>query len=163
MKSKAFKLKVGTVIAGLALSLLILTSSASVFAQGSLPPAVTTQGSLPPAVTTQGSSNSTFTLQNPLKVNSVSDIILTFMQVATYLAVLFAVLMIVYVGLRFVLARGDSAELTKRKDQLLWIVVGVAVIIGARILISVIINTLSATGTVNPSIIQNAQNAIKKQ
>jgi hypothetical protein len=143
------------------IGIVVLTASSAVaYAQA---PAVTTHDSLPPAVTTQGSLNSTFTLQNPLKVNSVSDIILTFMEAASYLAVLFAVLMLIYVGLRFVLARGDSAELTKRKEQLLWIVIGVAVIIGARILISVIINTLSATGTVNPSIIQNAQNAFNRQ
>ncbi len=102
---------------------------------------------------------STFTLQNPLKVNSISDIILTFMQIATYLAVLFGVLALVYVGLQYVLARGNSERMKELSKWLLYIVIGLAVIIGARILVSVIINTLEATGTVNPSIIQNAKNA----
>jgi hypothetical protein len=112
---------------------------------------------------TATNSGSTFTLQNPLKVNSVSDIILTFMQIASYIAVLFGVLALVYVGLQFILARGNSERMKELSKWLLYIVIGVAIILGARIMISVIINTLSATGTVNPSIIQNAKNAIINQ
>jgi hypothetical protein len=108
-----------------------------------------------------GSNSSTFTLSNPLGPNvTVSGIILTFMQIASYIAVLFGVIMLVWVGLQFILARGNSERMKELSKWLLYIVVGVAVILGARILISVIINTLQATGTVNPSVIQNAQNAL---
>ncbi|MES2314892.1 MAG: hypothetical protein V4524_03095 [Patescibacteria group bacterium] len=104
------------------------------------------------------------TLSNPLKgVNSVSDLILTFMKIVSYIAVIFGVLMLMWVGLQFVLAQGNPEAIKTRSNQLLWVVVGIGVILGARILISVVINTLQATGTVNPAIIQNAQNAINNQ
>ena len=102
---------------------------------------------------------STFTLQNPLKANSVSEIILAFMQIASYIAVLFGVLALVYVGLQFILARGNSERMKELSRWLMYIVIGIAVILGARIIVSVIIGTLQATGTVNPAIIQSAQNA----
>ena len=104
------------------------------------------------------------TLNDPLGSNmTVSKIILTFMQIATYIAVLFGVILIVFVGFRYVLARGNPTEISKLHSWLLWIVVGLAVIIGARIIVSVIISTLQATGTVNPGISQNSNNALKTQ
>lgn len=114
--------------------------------------------------------NGVCTLTNPLKganggtgINSVSDLILAFMKIVSYLAVILGVIMLMWVGFMFVMARGKPEEIKLRSVQLLWVIVGIGVILGARILISVIINTLQATGTVNPAIIQNAQNAIKNQ
>ena len=108
------------------------------------------------------SNSKTFTLSNPLTgVNSVSDIVFTFMKILSYLAVIFGVIMLMWVGLQFVLAQGKPEEIKKRSNELLWIVVGVGIILGARILITVVINTLSASGAVNSSIIQNASNAVK--
>ena len=104
------------------------------------------------------------TLKSPLQnVNSISDLILTFMKVVSYIAVIFGVLMIMYVGMQFVLAQGKPEEIKKRSNQLLWVVVGIGVILGARILVTVIINTLEATGTINPAIITNARNGINSQ
>jgi hypothetical protein len=136
-------------------------------------PSASGAANLPPATNigssnTQSGGNTTsgpvFTLSNPLHgVNSVSDLIFIFMKILSYLAVIFGVIMLMWVGLQFVLARGNPEEIKKRSNQLLWIIVGIGVILGARILISVVINTLQATGTVNSSIIQNAQNAINSQ
>ncbi len=113
---------------------------------------------------TGSSNNDVAKLVNPLKgINSVSDLILAFMKIISYLAVIFGVIMLMWVGLQFVLARGNPEEITKRSNQLLWIVIGIGVILGARILIDVIINTLQATGTVNPAIIQSAHNAANSQ
>ncbi len=81
------------------------------------------------------------------------------MQIASYIAVLFGVLALVYVGLQFILARGNSERMKELSRWLMYIVIGIAVILGARIIVSVIIGTLQATGTVNPAIIQSAQNA----
>jgi len=104
-----------------------------------------------------------FYLQNPLdqsKFNTVGGIINGFADIFTYLAVLFAVLMIIYVGLRFVLAQGNPVELTTRKDQLLWLLVGVAIIIGARLIVSVVVKTLETAGVVNTSVTNSANNAL---
>lgn len=82
------------------------------------------------------------------------------LEIFSYIVVLFAVLMIIYVGLQFVLAQGNPKRLSELKGWLLWIVIGVAIVIGARIIVSVVINTLQATNTVSPGVIQNAQNAL---
>ncbi|HEX7724178.1 MAG TPA: pilin [Candidatus Paceibacterota bacterium] len=110
-----------------------------------------------------GGSSGIVYIQNPLssKFNSVGGLVQGALEIFSYVVVLFAVLMIVYVGLQFVLAQGEPKRLSELKDWLLWIVIGVAVVIGARIIVSVVINTLQATGTVSPGVIQNANNALQ--
>jgi len=113
----------------------------------------------------QTAPTGTFYLQNPLssQFTTVGGLVGGFIQIFVYLVVLFAVVMIIYVGLRLVLAQGNTEELKKRKDQLLMLVIGLAIIIGARIIVQVVISTLQSTGTVNPTVITNAQNAAKLQ
>ena len=103
----------------------------------------------------------TFTLQNPLKVDSLGGLIEAFVEVFSYLVILFAVLALVYVGLQYILARGNPARLAELSNWLLWIVIGVAVVIGSRILVSVVINTLGASGVVDQGVIQSATNALE--
>lgn len=106
-------------------------------------------------------SNGTVKLQNPLKnIDSVGSLVQKFVEIFSYIVILFAVLALIWVGLQFILARGDSTKMKELKEWLFWIVVGVAVVIGARIIIEVIINTLSATGTVDQSIINSTNNAL---
>ena len=110
-------------------------------------------------------SGGTFYLQNPLssQFTTVGGLVGGFIQIFVYLVVLFAVVMIIYVGLRLVLAQGDTKQIQERKDQLLMLVIGLAIVIGARIIVQVVISTLQSTGTVNPTVITNAQNAAKLQ
>ncbi len=118
------------------------------------------------ALAQQTNNNGTMmTITNPLssKFDSVGALVNGFAQIFTYVVVIFAVLALVYVGFRFVLTRGDTKEMTKLRDWLFYIVIGVAVVIGARIIISIVINTLSATGTVSPSVIQGANNALQNR
>lgn len=115
----------------------------------------------------QTQSGGFFYLQNPLCQGSttsfgctVGGIISGFLSVLSYLAVLLAVLAIIWVGLQFVLARGNSERMKELKEQLMWIVIGVAIVIGARIIVNVVINTLEATGTINSNVIQSAHSAL---
>ncbi|MDB5239213.1 MAG: hypothetical protein JWO00_548 [Candidatus Parcubacteria bacterium] len=124
-----------------------------------------TQSNFGNSDTQSNTRTSVFYLQNPLdsKYNTIGGLISGFIDIFTYLVVIFAVLMIIYVGLRFVMARGNMTEIKERKDQLLWLMVGLAIVIGARILVSVVINTLQATGVVSPSVINNAHNGLNGQ
>jgi len=107
-------------------------------------------------------SNQIYTLQNPLKVDTIGGLVQTFVTVFSYVAVLFAVLMFIYLGFKYVTnaAAGNASEITKLHTQFMWLVVGVAIVIGARLMVQVIINTLSATG-VDPTVINNANNALQ--
>jgi hypothetical protein len=108
-------------------------------------------------------TDSTFAIKNPLNIDSVGGLVTTFVQIFSYIVIIFAVLLIVYVGFRFILARGNVTEMNKLKEWLMWIVIGVAVVIGARVMVNIIINTLSATGVVDQSTIQSARNANSTQ
>ncbi|MEN9912985.1 MAG: Type secretion system pilin [Candidatus Parcubacteria bacterium] len=99
-------------------------------------------------------------LTNPLKVDSVGGLIQSFVEIFSYIVVLAAVLALIWVGLKFILARGNPEEMNRLKGWLSWIIIGVAVVIGARIIIQVVINTLSASGVVDQRTIQSAQNAL---
>ncbi len=107
-----------------------------------------------------------FTLQNPLNKNisSVGDLIQAVIEVITYLFIIFAVLMFIYVGFQYVTnaAQGNAKKIEELHKQLLWLVVGVAVVIGARVIIQVVINTISATNTVSPSVIESANKAVPR-
>jgi heme/copper-type cytochrome/quinol oxidase subunit 2 len=106
--------------------------------------------------------NSTpFTLQNPLgsNVTSLAGLIQTFVDLVSYILILFAVLMLVYTGLQYILAQGNSERIKELHKQLLWIVIGAAIVIGARLIVDIVINTLQAANVVNSSTLQSVKNA----
>ncbi len=110
-----------------------------------------------------GSPSSVSTLVNPLdsKVKSIGDLVQSGLQVFTYIAVLIGVFMLVVVGLKYILARGKPEEMKKASQWLLYIVIGVAIVIGSKIAVSIVINTMSASGVINPNVIQSAEDALK--
>ncbi len=118
-----------------------------------------------PVIVGSSGSGPTFTLQNPLssKFNSVGGIIQGFVEIFSYLVILLAVLAFIWTGLQYILARGNTQTMKDATKHLGWIVVGVAIVIGARIIITVVLNTLQAAGTVNPNVIQNASRAVQGQ
>ena len=129
------------------------------------PAAPATGGQAPIAPATGGqapvSKSTTFTLQSPLdpKVTSIGGLVQTFIDVISYILILFAVLMLVYTGLQYILAQGNSERIKELHKKLLWIVVGVAIVIGARVIIEVVINTLSAAHVINSSTFNQVQSA----
>ncbi len=103
----------------------------------------------------------TFTLSNPLKVDSVSGLVQNFVEIFSYVVIIIAVLLLVWVGLQFILARGDANKMKELKEWLFWIIIGVAVVIGARIIVEVVINTLASSG-VDPNTINAVRGALNK-
>ncbi len=82
-------------------------------------------------------------IENPLEnVDSIPDLIFTFVDVATSIGFYVAVFFILYTGFMFVTARGDTGKLKTAKEAFLWTVVGTAVLLGARVIADVIQGTL---------------------
>jgi hypothetical protein len=132
-----------------------------VYAENPIAPAGAADNSLIPAGQVSNSKPVPMvTLQNPLKVNSIGGLVQDFVVIFSYIVILFAVLMLIWVGLKFILARGNVEEMKKLKSWLLWIVVGVAIVIGARVIVQVVISTLSASGTIDQRIINSTNNAL---
>jgi len=103
-------------------------------------------------------------LQNPLAgVNSVGQLVGKAAEIFSYIVILFAVLVLVWTGLQYILARGNAEKMKELSNRLLWIVIGIAIVIGARIIVEIVINTVASTGVVKPEIIDQANRAIRNQ
>ena len=110
--------------------------------------------------TTSNTNPTTFTLSNPLQVNSVGALVESAAEIFSFIVIIFAVIALVWVGLQYILAQGKPERLKELSRDLLGIVIGVAIVIGARVLITIVINTLSASGTVSSGVINSANNAL---
>ncbi len=112
-------------------------------------------------VTSGGYTNAqTGGLTNPLAVTSIAGLVQKFVEIFSYFMVILAVLAFIWVGFQFVLAQGKPEKLKELKIWLAYIVVGVAIVIGARIMVNIIINTLEATGVVNQQTISTVRSAV---
>lgn len=97
-------------------------------------------------VTGGGTNCGTDTLCNPLKVNSIGDLIALLLHAAIIIGIPIAVLFIVWAGFKFILARGSPSELGEARNNLVATLIGVAIFIGASLIANVIIATLQQLG-----------------
>ena len=91
-------------------------------------------------------------LPNPLCVSSISSILYLAVDIATYIGVVLAVIFLIYAGFKYIAARGNPAKITEAHHFLLAVIIGIAILIGARAIVSVIENTLTSAGVVNSSV-----------
>ncbi|GEM_PF-1256754 len=71
-------------------------------------------------------------LYNPLKVNSIQELLILLLSFIVKIGSVIVVLMVIIVGFRFVFARGNPSELEKARSMLLWTLVGALIILGAQ-------------------------------
>ena len=85
------------------------------------------------------------------------------LTIFSYIVILLAVLALIWVGFQYILAasQGNSDKIKDLHGYLLYIVIGIAVVIGARVIVQVVFNTLQATGTINSNISQSVNSALK--
>lgn len=88
-------------------------------------------------------------LQNPLKVTSIKEVIFLAVNIMVYIGVSFAILAIIFVGFKFVMAQGKPEEISKAKEWFLYIIIGLAILISAKVIVEIIQNTLVKSGVVN--------------
>jgi len=75
---------------------------------------------------------------NPIAAGSFEEILGTITNFLFTLAIVVAPLMIIYAGFLFVTAAGNSDQITKARNLILWTVVGVGIIMFSRVLASLI-------------------------
>ncbi len=108
------------------------------------------------ACPTTSATNSAATLPNPLNgVCSISDLLYLIANIATYIGVILAVLALIWVGFKFVAAQGNAEKITEAKRYFFYIIIGVAILIGASAIISILKNTLTSAGVVQPRTFSN--------
>lgn len=98
---------------------------------------------------TPGSGNTGQTdirLVNPLKADSFSGLLTDILDFVVQIGTVVVILMIVYVGFMFVVARGNDGKISEARQALLWTLVGALILLGAKAISLGIQATVQALG-----------------
>lgn len=79
-------------------------------------------------------------ITNPLKANSIPELIANVAEFARNIGLPIAIIFIVYSGFLFVSAKGNEKKLESAKETFKWAVVGATLIVGADFLARAIVN-----------------------
>jgi hypothetical protein len=79
-----------------------------------------------------GPGNTGTTLTNPLKAKSLEEFLGQILDFIIRIGIIVIVLVLVYVGYLFVIARGAPGELSAAKKALLWSLIGALILLGAK-------------------------------
>lgn len=83
-------------------------------------------------------------VQNPINVSDLSAFVAKVLGIILKIAIPIVAAFIIYSGLMFVLARGNSEKLEKAKTRLLYTLIGAGVLLGAWMIATVIKSTIEA-------------------
>lgn len=109
-----------------------------------------TSGTSPAPAGTVGTPKPTPTvkLDSPIKAKSIQTLLFQMVDLAIFIGAILAVFMFIWIGFKFVMARGGDG-VKEAKEWFLWAVVGVAVLMSSKVIVEVMKNTLIATGVVD--------------
>ncbi len=80
---------------------------------------------------------------NPIKgANSIEELLAKIIDVAVIILMPLVVLAIIYSGFMFLIARGNKEGLEKAKTNFVWVVIGVAVLLGAKLISAILKSTV---------------------
>jgi len=98
-------------------------------------------------ITNRISSSPTATsLQNPLKVTNFCDLLKIVLQAILIIGMPVAVVFLVIVGFKFILAQGNPEKIKEAQKNFLHTVIGIAIFLGAWTIAKVIAATMAALG-----------------
>ncbi len=103
-----------------------------------------------PTPPTLGGGTTSFELKNPLDFETVCGFLKAVFNAVITIGIPIATLFIVWAGFLFVTARGRPEALQRAKQNAMWVVLGLAVFLGAWFLSQIIAATIQALG--GPSI-----------
>jgi hypothetical protein len=83
-------------------------------------------------------------LNNPLQADSIADLVATILDFVLQLGAIAATLAIIYAGFMYVTAQGDTSKITTAHRTFLYAVIGAAIILGSKVILEVIRNTVNA-------------------
>ena len=84
---------------------------------------------------------------NPANTDCLGNFLRSILAFVIRIGTVVVILMLVYVGYKFVTARGEPAEITKARTMLLWTVVGALILLGAQVIAVGITATVQSLGT----------------
>jgi hypothetical protein len=83
-------------------------------------------------------------LVNPLKSQSIMELILKVIDILLVFALPIIILYIMYAGFLFVTAAGNSEKIGSAKNALLSAIIGGVIVLGARVIVDIIQGTITA-------------------
>ena len=89
-----------------------------------------------------GSGNSSFNFENPLRFNSVRDLLEEALKIVGYLGTIAAIFFFIYAGFLYVTAGGDPKKLEKAHATFKNTAIGTAILLGTSLIVSVITSTV---------------------
>lgn len=101
-------------------------------------------------------------LPNFIGESSISGLILKITDFLITLALPFAAFMIIWAGFQFATAQGDPAKLTKAKQNFVWTIAGVAVILASKAIISYITGILGGKSNQGSALIKTIETTLKQ-
>lgn len=105
-----------------------------------------TGGGITQPPSTGGSSGSR-TIQNPLNgINSIAQFISALLRAVIAIGIPIAILFIVLAGFKFIAAQGSPDKLSEARTNFLYVVIGIAIFIGASALAELVVATLRQIG-----------------
>lgn len=105
-------------------------------------------GNVKPCTSNCGNQNSNFQLNvrldNPLKVNTITEAIKLFMNIILKIALPFIIIFFIWAGLKFILALGKPEKILEAKKMFWYTIIGTLLILGAWTITNAIIGTVNA-------------------
>ena len=86
------------------------------------------------------------TIQNPLRVNSIAEFISMLLRAVIAIGIPIAILFIVLAGFKFIAAQGSPDKLSEARTNFVYVVIGIAIFIGASALAELVMATLRQIG-----------------
>ncbi len=87
-------------------------------------------------------------LCNPLDGGSnIGDLLNVLLDTLLKVGAIIGVFFVIYAGFLFVTARGNDTQITKAKMTLLYTLIGLAIILGARVIIAIVKGTFTQIST----------------
>lgn len=95
--------------------------------------------------------NSVFELPDPLGIKNFCDLVKKLLDIVMAIGMPVAVFFLVWAGFMFIIARGSEEGLRKAKKNFQYVIIGIAVFLGAwtfAAVLSATIQTLDSSGTI---------------
>ncbi len=127
------------------------TSSVRAASQSSV---IDTSGQQQSVVDTTSDSGTNVTLINPLKGvdcsrgngDCLSSFLLSILDFVINIGSIVVILMLVFVGFKFVVAQGNDSKISEARTMLLWTVIGALVLLGSKAIALGVKATITALG-----------------
>lgn len=76
--------------------------------------------------------------------NNVNELVATIINIFSWVVGVVCVIMIIYGGFRYVTAGGDSANVTKAKDTILYAIIGLVIVALAQVIVKFVLSKVTS-------------------